>query len=55
MTSNLDRKAHVLRCAAEILKDQTDVDSSIRNELSEIAERIESIAADLICVENLSC
>ena len=55
MTSNHDRKAHVLRCAAEILKDQTDIDGSIRDELDEIADRIESIAANLICIENLSC
>ena len=51
MTSEQDRQAHILRCAAEILKYQDGIDDLLRNELFSIADRVEEIAADLVRAE----
>jgi len=48
LTSEQDRKANILKHAAEILKDQSTVENSVTNELDEIANRVEAIAAELV-------
>ena len=55
MTSEQDRKVHILQCAAQILKDQTNVDGAVEAELDDIANRIETIAAHLTGIERFSC